>query len=186
MSCVSAPRTDPQTLPSGQWQLDTHHASVTWQVRHFGLSWVTGRFDTFDASLDFDPENPERAQLSAAINAASVSTGNPEFDDTLRGSGWLNADLHPQIFFELESLTITGEQTGTARGNLTLKGQMHSVDMMIEFYGGNYNFLESREAIGFGADMVIERTDFGIGFLPDGIAGDTIRIRIEAEFLLQR
>jgi len=185
MSCVSAPRIDPQTLPSGQWQLDTHHASVTWRVRHFGLSWVTGRFDEMDASLDFDPENPDQARLSATINAASVSTGNPEFDEVLRSSGWFDAAAHTQILFELSSVTVTGEQTGTARGNLTLKGRTRPIDMIIEFHGGNYNFLESREIVGFGADMVIDRTEFGIGFLPDGIAGDAVHIRIEAEFLLQ-
>ena len=55
--------------------------------------------------------------------------------------------------------------------------------MDIEFYGGNYNFLVGRDAIGFGASLVINRQDFGIGNLPVTIDGNEVRIRIEADFL---
>ena len=55
--------------------------------------------------------------------------------------------------------------------------------MEIEFYGGLFNFLEGSNTIGFGADMVIDRSDFAIGNLPETVVGREIRIRIEAEFL---
>ena len=56
--------------------------------------------------------------------------------------------------------------------------------MEIVFYGGNFNFLENRDVLGFGADMIVSRRDFGIGpLIPSTIAGDEVRIRIEAEFL---
>jgi polyisoprenoid-binding protein YceI len=183
-ACVSAPTRDPVDIPPGDWQLDQRHASVTWRARHFGLSWFTARFDTVDASLTFDAAAPEAARLTAIIEADSVSTGQPAFDDTLRGGNWFAADRHPQIVFESHDIEITGEQTGIAHGELTIRGVTHAAEMHIEFYGGNFNFLESRDAIGFGADMMVSRSDYGIGqLIPAAIAGDDVRIRIEAEFL---
>ena len=37
--------------------------------------------------------------------------------------------------------------------------------------------------MGFGADLIIDRNDFGVGQLPPGFIGDEVRVRIEAEFL---
>ncbi|WP_421785916.1 YceI family protein [Hyphobacterium sp.] len=171
-------------LPSGEWRLDPLHTSVTWRSRHFGLAWYTARFDTIDASLTFDPERPMETRLNAIIEASSVSTGNREFDATLRGRNWFSAERHPQIIFEATDIRTTGELTGVAEGLLTIRGETRPVTMDIEFYGGNFNFLENRDAIGFGADMLVSRSDFGIGpLIPSAIASDEVRIRIEAEFL---
>jgi polyisoprenoid-binding protein YceI len=182
-ACVSAPTADPARLPGGAWGLDADHASVTWRVRHMGLSWYTARFDRAEASLDFDPAAPETAVLTAIVDAASVSTGDPEFDATLRGPGWLDADAHPQIVFVSESIEITGERTGRVHGTLALKGRRAPAVLETEFYGGVLNPLEGRQAIGFGADLTVSRSEFSIGLLPPGFLGDEVRLRIEAEFL---
>lgn len=183
-ACVSAPTQDPRELPAGEWRIDPLHASVTWRSRHFGLAWYTARFDDIDASLTFDPLRPEATQLTAIIETASVSTGNNQFDETLRGGNWFSAERHPQIVFEATDIATTGENTGLAEGFLTIRGVTRPARMEIVFYGGNFNFLENRDVIGFGADMVLSRNEFGIGQLvPSAIASDEVRIRIEAEFL---
>ena len=181
--CISAPSTDPARLPAGEWRLDPDHASVTWQIRHLGLSWYTGRFDDFDATLTFDPDTPESATLTAIVETGSISTGNAPFDSMLRGQTWFDADDHPQIVFESTALEITGENTARLTGQLTLKGRTRDQVMDVRFYGGNFNFLEGRDAVGFSGDMIVDRTEFGIGFLPPGLIGDEVRIHIEAEFL---
>jgi polyisoprenoid-binding protein YceI len=182
-ACVSAPSVDPARLPAGEWELDREHASVTWRVRHLGLSWYTARFDAMDARLSFDPATPEASQLTAVIEAASVSTGDRDFDETLRGAAWFDASRHPQILFRSTRIEVTGETTGRIHGELTLKGVTRPAVLETEFYGGLFNPLEGRRAVGFGADLVIDRTDFGVGRLPPGFIGDEVRVRIEAEFL---
>ncbi|MCP2670743.1 YceI family protein [Maricaulaceae bacterium EIL42A08] len=181
--CLSAPSTNPADLPAGEWQLDPGHASVTWRIRHLGLSWYTARFDHIEASLSFDPANPEAAQLTATVEAASVSTGDLSFDETLRGSGWFDAERHPQIVFVSERVEITGEATGRIHGLVTMKGETHPAVLETEFYGGVFNILEGRQALGFGADLVIDRTQYDIGRLPGNFIGDEVVLRIEAEFL---
>jgi polyisoprenoid-binding protein YceI len=182
-ACVSPPSVDPVDLPAGEWRLDEGHASVTWRIRHLGLSWYTARFDRADASLSFDPANPDLAQLTATVDAASVSTGDPDFDETLRGRGWFDARTYPQITFVSERIDVTGETTGRVFGTLTLKGVSRPAILETEFYGGLFNPLEGRQALGFGADLVIDRTDFDVGRLPGNFIGDEVVLRIEAEFL---
>lgn len=181
-SACATPTTDPARLPAGEWELDKGHASVVWRVQHMGLSWYTGRFDGLDARLDFDPAAPQSAELTAIIDTASISTGDPDFDATL-ADDWFNADSHPQILFTSQRIEVTGETTGRAFGELSLNGRTAPAEMAIEFYGGLFNLLEGRRAIGFGADLVVDRTAFGVGNLPETIVGNEVRIRIEAEFL---
>ncbi len=182
-ACVSAPSVDPARLPAGTWELDAEHASAVWRVRHLGLSWYTARFDALDASLSFDPASPDGSELTAVIEAASVSTGDPDFDETLRGGAWLDAQRHAQIIFRSTRIEVTGGATGRVHGELTIKGVTRPAVLETEFYGGLFNPLEGRRAIGFGADLVIDRNDFGVGRLPPGFIGDEVRVRIEAEFL---
>lgn len=182
-ACVSPATTDPADLPSGEWSLDPAHASVTWQVRHLGLSWYTARFDAAEAALFFDPADPQSARLTAIVDASSVSTGDPDFDETLRGSGWLDAERHPQIVFRSTRIEASGPDTGRIFGELTLKGVTTEAVLETEFYGGTFNPLEGAQALGFGADLMIDRTDFGVGNLPGNFIGDEVRLRIEAEFL---
>lgn len=180
-ACLT-PTTDPERLPAGEWALDTAHASVTWQVRHMGLSWYTGRFDGIEASLDFDPSRPEAARLTASINPASISTGDADFDSEL-AEDWLNAGRHPQILFASTAIRVTGETTGEITGDLTLNGVTAPVTLDVVFHGGLTNVLEGRPAIGFSATGELDRDLFNIGNLPHSIVGPTVRILIESEFL---
>lgn len=182
-ACASAPSTDPAALPSGEWRLDQAHASAVWRVRHLGLSWYAGRFDEMDASLSFDPQAPEASELTAVVKAASISTGDPDFDEILRGSGWLDAEAHPEIVFRSTRIERTGETTGRIHGELSLKGQTRPAVLETEFYGGVFNPLELRQAVGFGADLIVDRTQFGVSGLGSRFTGEEVRLRIEAEFL---
>ncbi|WP_323762505.1 YceI family protein [Maricaulis sp.] len=184
MAGCLTPTTDPQRLPAGQWSLDPAHASVTWQVQHMGLSWYTGRFDAVDASLDFDPALPATARLTAIIEAASVSTGDPDFDAAL-AADWLQADRHPQIVFRSTAIDVTGASTGQVTGELTLNGVTRPVTLDVIFNGGLTNWLEGRPAIGFSANGILDRDAFNVGNLPHSIVGPTVRILIEAEFLTE-
>ncbi|MEO1039305.1 MAG: YceI family protein [Pseudomonadota bacterium] len=185
-ACVGTPTLDPAELPSGEWRLDPGHTSVTWQVRHLGLSWYTARFDRANASLTFDPGAPDAAVLVATVDAASISTGDPEFDETLRGGAWLDAVSHAELIFRSTTIEVTGPTSGRVSGELTIKGVTRPAILETEFYGGVFNPLEGRNAIGFRASTTIDRTEFGVGRLPGGFISDEVRITIQAEFLKAR
>lgn len=182
LSACITPVTEPERLPAGSWELDASHTSVSWRVRHMGISWYVGRFDAVDASLDFDPAEPQSARLVASVDADSISTGDTDFDADL-ANAWLNAETSPQIRFETRSISVTGDNTGQAVGTLFLNGREVETVMDIEFHGGVLNPLEGRRALGFSGRFQIDRIQFGIGNLPQSIVGPDVLIEIEAEFL---
>ena len=64
-------------------------------------------------------------------------------------------------------------------------GEDQSFDavMETEFYGGTFNLLERRQAIGFHGEISFDMTGLDMGGLGRRFIGDEIRISIEAEFL---
>src|ERR1700744_331809 len=59
-------------FPSGHYVIDPKHASVIARVKHMGVSLYTLRFDTFDASFDYDPNRPQATRLQASVDPTSL------------------------------------------------------------------------------------------------------------------
>lgn len=89
----------PQDLPAGSYRIDPEHASLLFKLDHLGFSQLVGRFDEFDASLDFDPAQPEAARLTVLVEVASIDFGLPAFEEELRGPQWVDAGRFPQARF---------------------------------------------------------------------------------------
>lgn len=169
-------------LKSGAYALDNTHTAVTFKIDHLGFSNYVGRFETVSASLDFDADAPEAAQLEAIIEVASLDVANDDFAETLIGPSWFDAQAHPEAIFRSTGISITGETTGTVMGDLTLKGETAPVTLKVTFNGGDNDPLRGGYAIGFSASGTFNRSDYGISrFL--GPVSDEVLIEIEAEFV---
>ena len=68
-------------LKAGAYSLDKTHARLLFKVTHLGLSTYVGRFNEFDASLEFDPENINAAKLSAVIEVGSLDINDAGLKD---------------------------------------------------------------------------------------------------------
>lgn len=174
-----------RSLPAGAWQLEKPHASLTFRVKHLGLSYYTARFADFDATLDFDPANPAAAKLTAIVNPMSVRTDHPTdagWDAQLGGS-LLGGNQFPQITFESTRVETTGETTGRVTGNLTLRGVTAPVTLDITYNGGMDRAVlyQGRAAVGFSAKGKLNRSAFGLTQYASFV-GEEVEILIEAEF----
>ncbi|MEM9169051.1 MAG: YceI family protein [Pseudomonadota bacterium] len=175
------PSSEPAALRSGQYALDTAHAAVLFKIDHLGFSQYVGRFETVDASLDFDAEAPENARLEAIVDVASLDVANDEFAQTLIGPNWFDASAHPQARFVSTTVEITGERTGRVVGDLTLKGVTRPIALDVTFNGGDRDLLRGSYVVGFSATGTFDRTEFGVDRF-SGPVGDIVRLEIEAEF----
>jgi polyisoprenoid-binding protein YceI len=173
---------EPSALQGGAFALDPEHATLHWKVDHLGFSQFVGRFDRFDASLDFDPNDPAAARLEVVVETASVSTHVPGFADELRGRSWLDTDRHPEARFTSREITVTGPDTGTVTGELTLLGLTNPVTFGVTFNGGAPNIVTGRYTLGFAAHAVIDRTAFGLSTLAPAI-GREVTLEIHVEFV---
>ena len=94
---------------------------------------------------------------------------------TLKGPAWFDAENYPQAKFISSDIEITGENTGVARGTLTLKGVSQPMDINITFNGGANNLLSGAYTIGFDAEAFFKRSDFGISKYR-ALVGDKIKL----------
>lgn len=102
------------------WTLDDSSFSLTFSVRHLMLSTVQGRFKQVEVQVDVNPEQLERAQVSARIAVASITTGDAGRDEHLRSAEFFDVERFPHITFQSTSFKTRGDRA-TLVGDLTIK-----------------------------------------------------------------
>jgi len=166
--------------------LDPDHATLLWKINHLGFSTFIGRFNDFDATLDFDPENIESSQVEVVINTAGLDINNEEFAEELRGDAWFNVEQFPQAVFRSTSfIEAIDEDSFVFTGDLTLLGVTAPVDLEINFHGGGRNFLTRSYTLGFSASTSFLRSDYGLNRFTSFGVGDEIELEIHVEFMAQ-
>jgi polyisoprenoid-binding protein YceI len=179
---LAAPTTNPADMPAGHYVLDKDHASLVARVRHGGLALYTVRFNSLDASFDYDPKSPEASKISVTVDAKSLDNGNaatgPKFADE-----FLGAAKSPTMTFVSTAIVRGGGSTGTMTGDLTFHGVTKPVTLNVTFDGYSSGMLGQRA--GFSARGTIKRSEFGSTYLlnpPLAIVDDEVELVIEAEF----
>jgi polyisoprenoid-binding protein YceI len=64
-------------VPAGAYTLDRLHSSLVFRLNHLGFSNYTARFKSFDAQLQFDPNDPATATLKVQVDPKSLDVENP-------------------------------------------------------------------------------------------------------------
>ncbi len=169
---------------SGQYALDPDHATLLWKINHLGFSTFVGRFNDFDAALDFDPENIENSSLEVVVNTAGLDINLPEFEEELRGPSWFDVETYPQAVYRTTAFAGTvDENSFIFDGELTFLGTTAPVALEINFHGGGRNFLTRSYTVGFSASANFQRSTFGLDrFVSFGV-GDDIELEIHVEFM---
>ena len=171
-------------IRAGAYKLDPDHASLVWKINHLGFSTFLGRFNAFEASLDFDPENVEAAALEVVIDTTSLDINNAEFSEELRGSNWFDTETFPQAIYRTNGLKETvDEDTFVFSGELTLLGVAAPVDLTVNFHGGGRNFLTRSYTLGFSAETTFIRSAHGLDRFTSFGVGDEIDLEIHVEFM---
>ncbi len=171
-------------LRSGQYQLDKMHSYLNFRIDHLGLSKIIGRFNDFQATLDFDPQNPTAMQLTGVVAANSIDINNTDLENTLQESDWLDSERFPQIVFTSESVNVTDANQFAVNGTLSMRGISKPVTLEARFNGGADNIITRKYTIGFQANARILRSEFGMDTFT-AFAGDEIEIELHGEFLRQ-
>jgi polyisoprenoid-binding protein YceI len=173
-------------LPAGTYRLDARHASVLFRIQHEHMHWFTARFDTKDATLVFNPQDPSQSHLTASVDATSVNTGVPgqtnnAFDHAVGRA--LGSDAQPQITFTSTAIQRTGQFTARITGDLAMNGQTHPATLDATFDGGAIDPLRGgNQVLGFSAHGVIDRSQWGVTQW-SSVTGNDVQIVIEAELV---
>ena len=171
------------------WQIDPMHTQVEFSAKHFGMMTVRGHFRDVTVSGQIDPANPAAATIDVTIDVASLSTNNPQRDNDLRSSYFLELDKYPTITFKSTRVEPAGQDRYTLTGDLTIKGITKPVTLDVQRYG-EINDERMGHRVAFSAEGQINRKDFGMEFdmLADNrlVVGHEIKIFIELEVVEAR
>ncbi len=184
--CVSliTPKVEAELLKlkAGQYSLDKTHGTLLFKIQHLGLSTYVGRFNAFDANLEFDPNNIAAARLSAIIDIDSLDINDPGLKDDLMGRSWFHQKEFPQASFTSTSVKPISESDFEFTGNLSWRGVVKPITVNATFHGGANNILTGKYTLGFSAKGSFSRSDFGMDkYVP--LVGDEVVIEAYAEFL---
>lgn len=163
---------------------DPAHTFVTFEINHFGTSTNRGRFDRKAGVVRLD-RTARTGSVELRIETASVNTGTPAFDKTLRGKDFFNSANHPSVRFVATDFSFDGDKVSQVSGQLTLLGKTHPVTLRATQFGCYENRVLRREVCGGDFETVIQRSHWGLNW---GIAfgfADNVRLLIQVEAIAQ-
>lgn len=176
---------------AGRYVSDLTHSSVTFRVRHMGMSNYTARFKKMEAILDFDPARPERSRLTATVDTGSVETDYPNKDKDWNGelatdSKFFKSGTFPQARFVSTAIRRTGQRTAAISGNLTFLGNTRPLILNATYNGSiaAHPFAKV-PALGFSARGTIKRSRWGLIFGVGRELSDEVEVIIETELVRQ-
>ena len=163
------------------WTLDPHHTSVAFSAKHLGVATVRGSFEKVDAEVDLDdPEDPTTGRGTVTIDAASITTGNPQRDGHLRAADFLDVEKYPTITFKLTSVERKGDDYQVV-GDLTIKDVTKPVTLDYE-HGGSVVDPYGNTKVGGTLTGTIDRTNWDLKWnVPLGGGGLLVSEKVKLE-----
>lgn len=169
-------------VPSGAYTLDNTHGYITFTYTHLGFSNPRVGFNAFDTVLELDNQDPEQSSVRVEIDAKSIDSRVPVFNEHLNSADWFNTAEYPSISFRSTSIAATGTDRFAVTGDLTIMGTTKSVTLDATINKAAEHPLREVPAIGISASAEILRSDWGLdGYVP--AVSDEVTLSIEVELL---
>lgn len=171
----------PDDIQPGVYTIDTKETLVRYGVLHMGFSEFWGTFPGATGTLTIDPKALSATKLDVKVPIVGVETTNRELNGELFSDEFFDGEKYPVMHFVSTSVTRTGPKTAKLAGDLTIHGVTKPVVMDVAFIGAGPNAFTKVATIGFRAEGMVRRSEFGLGaFVP--IVSDETTITISAAF----
>ena len=175
----------PALSHASEWRIDPAHTTVSFKVRHLGVTWVQGEFQRVSGKVRYDRKNPGASAADIVIDADSINTRNARRDNHLRNDDFLLVEKHPTITFKSKSVKNAGAEGLDLVGDLTIRGVTREVVLKVADISGEVR-MRGTVKMGASATTRINRKDFGVKYnrlLEAGglVVGDEVRIAIDVE-----
>jgi len=149
------------------YAIDPAHTAPRFEYSHFGFSNQLHRFDKTSGKI--------------VIDAKSVNTGFPVFNEHIQGDDFFATAAHPTITFKSTAVKFEGDKPVTVDGNLTIKGVTRPVTLTVTTFQAMPHPMLKKDAIGANAVTKIKRSDFNMGKYAPYVSDDvTLSIGVEA------
>jgi polyisoprenoid-binding protein YceI len=169
-----------------EWQIDPAHTTVGFNVKHLGITKVSGKFAKFSGEVKAEPETGKLVWVKGIVDVDSVDTGIAKRDGHLRSDDFFDVKVFPKMELVATGFTWDGDKI-SGKAKLTIKGITKEVDFKGEFLGiHKVDFGQGPNLrAGYTLEAEINRQDFGLKFntIVEGVAvvSDTVKITLDAE-----
>ena len=103
------------------WKIDPNHSSILFNAKHSDISFVNGRFEKFEATVEGGtPENFTGAKVSFTAQVESINTGVAGRDKHLKSADFFDMENQPTVTFKSTSFTKSGDGVYKVVGDLTM------------------------------------------------------------------
>jgi polyisoprenoid-binding protein YceI len=169
------------------YRIDPEHFSITFRVDHLGYEKLMGMFTRASGEFVYDEQSKQLSSGVVEVQATSVFSNHDGRDDHLRSKDFLDAEKHPVIRFVAKSYEPGGESDGTLRGELTMLGRTHPVEVKVRLNkAAKYPFGHGRHTLGVSARATLQRSHWGMTYgLAPAMVGDQVELMFEFEALKQ-
>jgi polyisoprenoid-binding protein YceI len=170
------------------WNLDPVHSTAEFKVKHMMISNVKGKFTNLKGHLNLDENDLTNSSVDASIDAASITTNEPQRDAHLKSADFFDVEKFPTLFFKSTRITRRGDGELAVEGELTIHGVKRNVLFTVEGPTEPGKDPWGNTRVGLSATTKINRKDFGLTWnaaLETGgiLVGDEVTITLDVQFI---
>jgi polyisoprenoid-binding protein YceI len=150
-------------LYAEEYSIDPAHSSVGFTTTHMMVSRVSGQFDQFAGTVNFDPNNLDASKVDITVQTGSINTHNDKRDGHLKSGDFFDAGKFPTITFVSKKIAKEGDKYNVT-GDLTIKGVTKEATFSTTINGPVKSPMGGGSVIGVDATGKINRQDFGVNW----------------------
>lgn len=171
----------PAFAASETYTLDRSHSQIVFHYNHLGYSTGTGMFSGFEGEIQFDQEDPASSSVTVSFPVRTMLTGwEARFEHFMSPSFFDAADDSELVTFASTAIDVTGEDTASITGDLTLNGVTKSVVLDARLNQIGDHPMEGKPWAGFDATTTLLRSDYNLGMFAPFVS-DEVQVQISVE-----
>ena len=176
-------------MENSHWAIDPTHSEIGFKVKHMMFTNVSGKFNSFEATIQNEDNNFETSKINFSADTTSVDTNNADRDSHLKSADFFDVDNFPKLSFVSTDVKKINEGEYKTSGDLTIKDVTKSIVLDVE-YSGLMTDPWGNTKIGLSLNGKINRKEFGLTWnstLEAGgvLVGEEIKLVSEIQFIKQ-
>lgn len=168
-----------------RYEIEPTHTFVNFEVLHSKTSTTRARFDKVEGTIMLD-RKAGTGEANITIDANSISSGIPAFDDHLKNQDFLDVAKAPTAKFVGTNFSFDGDNVKAVTGELTLLGKVAPVTLTASGFNCYDNPRSKAYVCGGDFETTIQRSQWGMNWGIDKGIPDNVRLVIQIEAIQRK
>lgn len=143
------------------WAVDPTHSEIGFKVKHMMFTNVSGKFNSFEASVENEDDKFETSRISFSADTTSIDTANTDRDAHLRSADFFEVEKFPKLSFVSTEIKKVEDNQYKVSGDFTIRDVTKSITLDAEYSGLMKDPWGNTKAA-FSLSGKISRKDFGL------------------------